>query len=254
MRVLPSALGFVVVYLGVPKTSTFLLQSPSRSVTVSNAFFNRINRRSMSTSLNDNKINEYRAAAAEEIVEIVDESNNVLTPCKRSEMRANRLIHRATYAFVKDSANYFYVQKRSTLKDYCPSFFDPTPGGVVAAGESYEDTNRREVEEEMGIPANTPMSHLFTFFYEDTRLRCWGDAWELVWDGPLSLQQTEVSEVVKMSMQEILERADAGESFTPDSIAAARKYVDEKGGLDNEAFLIDRSKPIVEPVVTFHQN
>jgi 8-oxo-dGTP pyrophosphatase MutT (NUDIX family) len=69
------------------------------------------------------------------------------------------------------------------LKDYCPGFFDPTPGGVgmpsnlivilltlglVAAGESYEVTNTREVQEEMGI-GGVPMEHLFTFYYEDGR-------------------------------------------------------------------------------------
>jgi len=67
----------------------------------------------------------------------VDADNNVLAPLTRGEMRARKLIHRATYAFVRDSAGYYYVQKRSALKDYCPSFLDPTPGGVVAAGESY---------------------------------------------------------------------------------------------------------------------
>ena len=44
----------------------------------------------------------------------------------------------------------------------------------------------------MGI-ANTPCQHCFTFFYEDERVRCWGDAWELVYDGPLRLQKEEVS-------------------------------------------------------------
>jgi NADH pyrophosphatase NudC (nudix superfamily) len=39
---------------------------------------------------------------------------------------------------------------------------------VVAAGESYEHTNTREVEEEMGI-TGVEMSHLFTFFYQDER-------------------------------------------------------------------------------------
>ena len=47
-------------------------------------------------------------------------------------------------------------------------YFDPCPGGVVGSGESYEVTNEREVAEEMGI-TNTPMEHLFTFYYEDER-------------------------------------------------------------------------------------
>ena len=154
--------------------------------------------------------------SAGEIVEIVDENNNVLKPCTRAEMRANKLIHRATYAFVKDSRNYYYVQKRSAIKDYCPGFLDPTPGGVVAAGESYAFTNEREIEEEMGIKNPTSVQHCFTFFYQDNRVRCFGDAWEIVYDGPLKLQVEEVDSVHMMSMEEILMRADAGEDITPD--------------------------------------
>ena len=103
--------------------------------------------------------------SAGEKIEIVDENNNVLEPKLRYEMRRDKLIHRATYAFIKNSNGYFYVQKRTTLKDYCPGFFDPASGGVVAAGESYEYTNTREIEEEMGIK-DTKSKHLFTFYYE----------------------------------------------------------------------------------------
>jgi isopentenyldiphosphate isomerase len=131
---------------------------------------------------------DYIFKAASEVIEIVDDRNNVLEPKTRAEMRANHLIHRATYAFIRTSGNYFYVQKRSRLKDYCPGFLDPTPGGVMAAGESYEITNSREVEEEMGI-RNVHMEHLFTFFYEDERTRCWGDAWECEYDGAIQMQK-----------------------------------------------------------------
>lgn len=188
----------------------------------------------MSSSQNSssNTVGDSQAAStslsANELIEIVDENNNVLHPTLRHVMRKNRLIHRATYAFVKNSKNYFYVQKRSTLKDYCPGFFDPTPGGVVAAGESYEETNVREVEEEMGI-TGVPSEHLFTFYYEDQRIRCFGDAWEVTYDGPLKLQKEEVESVSMMSMQEIIDRFEAGENFTPDSIHACREYVKLRG-------------------------
>jgi isopentenyldiphosphate isomerase len=164
--------------------------------------------------------------SAMEIVEIVDENNSILTPCPRHEMRAKRLIHRATYAFVRNSDNYFYVQKRSDLKDYCAGYFDPTPGGVVGAGESYEDTNARELEEEMGIPSEAAvMTHVCTFFYEDSRVRCFGDCWDVVYDGPVRLQPEEVAAVHLMSMAEIMDRHRAGELFTPDSIHACEEYV-----------------------------
>ena len=174
----------------------------------------------------------YRLQSKNEVIEIVDIDNNILSPATRGEMRANGWIHRATYAFVRTSNNYFYVQKRSKLKDYCPGYYDPTPGGVVGAGESYELTNEREIEEEMGIKNPSLMNHAFTFYYEDERLKCWGDAWDVVYDGPLKLQEEEVEEVVMMSLNEILDRAANGELFTPDSIHAAQlylKHMNEKG-------------------------
>jgi 8-oxo-dGTP pyrophosphatase MutT (NUDIX family) len=131
---------------------------------------------------------DYILKSASEVIEIVDEQNNILEPKTRAEMRASHFIHRATYAFVRTPGNYFYVQKRSMLKDYCPGFLDPTPGGVVAAGESYEVTNTREVEEEMGI-RGVQMEHLFTFFYQDSISKCWGDAWECEYDGPIQMQK-----------------------------------------------------------------
>jgi hypothetical protein len=73
------------------------------------------------------------------------------------------------------------------------------------------------------------MEHLFTFYYEDERIRCFGDAWDVVYDGPLRLQVEEVESVHLMSMAEILQRSDAGEDFTPDSVFACKEYVKQKG-------------------------
>jgi isopentenyldiphosphate isomerase len=182
-----------------------------------------------SGALNRDDYADYLNRAANERVAIVDENNEVIGEEKRSVVRQNRLPHRSTFAFIKNSKNLFYVQKRSNLKDYCPGYYDPTPGGVVGAGESYEETNRREVEEEMGIPASVPMNHLFTFYYEDERVRSFGDAWEGVFDGEMKLQVEEVESIHLMSMSEILERAANGEKFTPDSIFACNEYIKRYG-------------------------
>ena len=35
------------------------------------------------------------------------------------------------------------------------------------------------------------MEHLFSFLYQDDTVRCWGDAWDVIYDGPLKLQVSE---------------------------------------------------------------
>lgn len=91
------------------------------------------------------------------------------------------------------------MQKRTTIKDYCPGYFEVVAGGVVQAsnkpyidwtrrfrtvsnsiihshthrhtptraqaGETYEENAYREVEEELGIKG-VPLMHLFTFYFE----------------------------------------------------------------------------------------
>eukprot|EP00937_MAST-01D_sp_MAST-1D-sp2_P004779 g4779.t1 len=145
-------------------------------------------------------------------------------------MRAQVLPHRATFIFVRRSSGELLVQKRTTLKDYCPGWFDTAAGGVVGAGESYEENAERELAEELGI-VGAPLRHCFTFYVEkldgplEQRCRCWGDAWDVEYDGELTLQVEEVESVHPMLPEEALRRAAAGEHFTPDGVSALERYV-----------------------------
>ena len=104
--------------------------------------------------------------SSEEKVCIVDAKNNVVGAAPRGQMRAQVLPHRATFIFVRRSTGELVVQKRSTLKDFCPGFYDVATGGVVGEGESYEENARRELEEELGVPCGVPLEHCFTFYVE----------------------------------------------------------------------------------------
>src|SRR5499427_10823319 len=112
---------------------------------------------------------------ADEIVVIVDEDNNIVGAAPRREMRAKRLPHRSTYILVFNSQGELYVQKRTMTKDVFPGYYDPATGGVVLAGESYEQSAIRELEEEMGI-RQVPLTWLFDFYFADQRTRVWGGA------------------------------------------------------------------------------
>ena len=98
----------------------------------------------------------------DEIVQIVDDENRPVGAAPRRRMRAEVLPHRATYIFVMDGGGRILVQRRTDTKDLFPGYYDLAAGGVVAAGESYEECAVREAEEELGI-RDTPLVERFDF-------------------------------------------------------------------------------------------
>lgn len=191
---------------------------------------------------------------AKELVCTVDEKN---IPTKtghcRNEMRLQNLWHRATYIIVRhmsqedvkqkdNEEEFIIVQRRSALKDYCPNKLDPAPGGVVGFGESYKENAEREIEEEMGIPAtfdssdknanNNIIKQLVIFPYQDDRVKCWGALFEVSYEGKvedLTLQEEEVSEVMRMSFSELRKSVKENpDDWTPDGLYAAKLYLQYK--------------------------
>jgi 8-oxo-dGTP pyrophosphatase MutT (NUDIX family) len=88
---------------------------------------------------------------AEELVDVVDEDDRVVTTVTRGEMRRRRLLHRCTYVLLRNAAGEILVHRRTDTKDVFPGAYDVFSGGVCAAGESFDDCARREVAEEFGV-------------------------------------------------------------------------------------------------------
>ena len=90
-------------------------------------------------------------AMRDERLPVVDKNDRVLRYAPRSEVHGNNLRHRAVHILIFDDAGEVYLQQRSRWKDRHPLKWDSSAAGHVAAGESYEETARRELEEELGI-------------------------------------------------------------------------------------------------------
>lgn len=165
--------------------------------------------------------------ARQEPVIIVDEHNRRVGIVPRHEMRARRLPHRATYIFVFDTRGRLLVQKRTDTKDMYPGFYDLAAGGVVAAGESYAESARREAEEELGI-RDTALAECFEFYYEDEKNRCFGQVFTCTHDGPFSLQPEEVASAEFYDLSEIL--AGRIEPVTPDTLSALHRLLKFRQG------------------------
>jgi 16S rRNA (adenine1518-N6/adenine1519-N6)-dimethyltransferase len=97
-------------------------------------------------------------AMEEERFPVVDKNDRILRYARRSDVHGNNLRHRAVHILIFNQAGEVYLQQRSRWKDRHPLKWDSSAAGHVAAGESYEETARRELEEELGI--NVPLEKM----------------------------------------------------------------------------------------------
>ena len=155
----------------------------------------------------------------EERVVIVDLANTVVGEASRRDMRARNLPYRASFVLLFRSSGELFVQRRVAWKETYPGHFDCAPGGVVQSGESYEQNAAREMEEEMGV-RGTPLTPLFDFWFEDAATRVWGRLFSCVYDGPVTLQASEVESGAWLS----LDAAQDAAPCCPDSRAALEEY------------------------------
>jgi 8-oxo-dGTP pyrophosphatase MutT (NUDIX family) len=92
---------------------------------------------------------------------------------------------------------------------------------VNAAGESYEGCARREVGEELGISAEP----IFRFLhrYEGPSGRVWGGAFDVVWNGPIVQQASEVAWGAFVPFVEV-DAMIAREPFCPDGLEVLGRW------------------------------
>jgi len=164
------------------------------------------------------------AQASEEEVDAVNEHNEVIGRVKRRDMRRLKLLHRSTFIFLRNSRGQLYVQLRTPTKDYCPSHYDVASGGVLQAGETYEENAARELEEELGLsPRECELTRIATFLFRHPLVQTWGAIFFGAYEGDvntLKLQPEEVVSVQLWSYETIQQKAKEGVPFTPDSLHA----------------------------------
>jgi 8-oxo-dGTP pyrophosphatase MutT (NUDIX family) len=158
--------------------------------------------------------------AADEILDIVDENDRVTGQAPRGEAYARGLRHRCAFILARDSEGRIFVHRRTPTKLVFPSYYDMFVGGVVGAGESYDDAALREAEEELGVSGLPMPAFLFKFLYDDGAGRGWWSAvYEVRCDLPVSPQVEEVAWHAFLTPDE-LERRLPEWRWTPDGLAA----------------------------------
>ena len=129
-------------------------------------------------------------SAVEEQFQVVDETDTPTGASPRSLVHANNLLHRAVHLLIFNPAGEVFLQFRSPSKDRHPLKWDSSAAGHVDAGESYDETAKRELDEELGI--RTPLQRLAKLPASDRTGQ------EFIWlyqgryDGEIQLNHSEI--------------------------------------------------------------
>jgi isopentenyldiphosphate isomerase len=162
------------------------------------------------------------AAERPEIGVLVDDEDRVIGTALRSDIRARNLPHRGVAILVRNPAGEIYVHRRTTTKDVFPDMYDTVVGGMVTAGESYEETARRELAEELGVEG-VSVEFLFRHRYRGEKNNAWISLYQVVWPGPIRHQESEISWGEYMTEDEIVARL-AEWPFAPDHLELFERY------------------------------
>lgn len=172
----------------------------------------------------------------DERVQTVDVHNRKTGSQPRSRMRAEGLTHRACYILVFNDRGDLFLQKRTDSKDIYPGFWDVAAGGVVLAGESYEESAVRELAEELGVE-DVALNFLFDHYHEGEGNRVWGRVFSCRHNGPFVLQKDEIASGRFISVAEALTLS-KHQPFTPDGLEILWKIQNLPAGAGHQVFFL----------------
>jgi isopentenyldiphosphate isomerase len=167
--------------------------------------------------------------SAEEILDVVDQDERVVGQLPRADVYARRLTHRCAVVLVRNAAGEVFVHRRADDKLAFPAAYDMFVGGVVGAGESYDEAAAREAAEELGVSTLDTPRFVFRFRYDDPVCGSWWMAvYEMRHDGPVHPQESEIAWYDWVAPAE-LDRMRAELPWTPDCAEAYERWLARPG-------------------------
>lgn len=157
----------------------------------------------------------------EELVYEVDENDRILRIVRRGELTDQHLRHRSVAILFRDGAGRILVHRRAEVKRVFPRFYDMFVAGMVPAGESYDQTARREAAEEVG-QRNVVLRPIGKWRYDDDRVPQWTSVYTATVTGPVVPQPEEVEWFAFLTEAQLAEKI-ATEDFCPDSLYLYRR-------------------------------
>lgn len=164
-----------------------------------------------------------------ERIQIVDENDNPIGTATREEAWRDGLYHRLVRIVLEDENGRLLSQKRSANKKLYPNCWTDAASGHVDEGESYDETAKRELAEEIGVEAE--LEHIGTFFFSaeegDKKVRQFHGVFKGVIPSTTEfhLEPDEVSDIRWFEKSELKQSiTEHPEQFTPGAAEVIRRY------------------------------
>jgi len=157
----------------------------------------------------------------DEILVIVDEENNIIGKKPRKEVEEKAILHRSANVIIENDKGEIFVHQRKKTKFWFPGMWDVKVGGVVAYGESYEDTAERELYEEAGVK-DVKLDFLFHDEYRSDVNNTNRKVFRCKWNGPIKIQEEEIEQGSFMTIDEIKKIED---KLSPTAKQVFQKYL-----------------------------
>lgn len=144
---------------------------------------------------------------SDELIFVVDENNNPLSPEIRRIVHKKNLWHRTTGIWVINKKKQILAQKRSMQKDQNPGFWEAYFGGHIAPNQTSIDNAKIELGEELGInaekkdfifykacksdkPTHKEFNHIFAFILDREDL-------------DFTLEESEIDKIIWKDLEEV---------------------------------------------------
>lgn len=154
----------------------------------------------------------------DEYLDLVDENDSVVGKKKRSEVYAQHLHNfRVVNAFIINSQGKIWIPRRTANKRVFPSCLDMSMGGHVESGETYEQTFKRETQEELNLDTDTvPVRLLGHLSPQKDGVSAFMNVYEIKMDEAPNYNKHDFTEYFWLTPKEILERLERGDKAKDD--------------------------------------
>jgi isopentenyl-diphosphate delta-isomerase len=160
----------------------------------------------------------------DEYLDLVNEQDEVIGKKLRSEIYAEGLHNlRVVNVFLMNSEGKLWIPRRTAQKHIYPSCLDMSAAGHVESGETYDESFKRELSEELNIDADTTPWKMIGHLTPQDGVFCFQNVYEIRTDTVPDYNPHDFTEYYWLTPEELIQKIADGDKAKSDLPILVRK-------------------------------